>query len=582
MFEKMPQRTTASYNAMITAYTRSNPMMIGEASKLFAEMRERNSISYAAMITGLARAGMVDNAEELYLETPVEWRDPVCSNALISGYLKVGRLEEATRIFEGMGERDVVSWSSMVDGYCKKGKIGHARELFERMPERNVVTWTAMIDGHMKMGCYEVGFGLFLRMRKEGFVKVNPMTLTVMFEACSEFGEYKEGIQMHGLVSRMGFEFDVFLGNAIIIMYCRFSFVVEARKIFDMMNRKDVVSWNALIAGYVQNDEVEEGYVLFEKTQQKDVISWTTMITGFSNKGKMGKSIELFRMMPKQDDIAWTAVISGFVGNGEYEEAIYWFIEMLRKVVRPNPLTLSSVLSASAGLATLNQGLQIHTLVLKMGMEFDLSIQNSLVSMYTKCGNVADGHQIFTSINSPNIVSFNSMITGFAQNGFGEEALELFHKMLNEGQKPNKITFLGVLSACTHVGLLEQGWNYFKSMKSLYQIEPGPHHYACIVDLLGRAGFLDDAIDLIRSMPCEPHSGVWGALLGASRIHLRLDVAKLAAQQIFKLEPDNAAPYAVLSFLYSSAGRNRDSEQVRMAQGLKGVKKSAGYSWIIV
>ncbi|RVW76412.1 Pentatricopeptide repeat-containing protein, mitochondrial [Vitis vinifera] len=483
MFEKMPQRTTASYNAMITAYTRSNPMMIGEASKLFAEMRERNSISYAAMITGLARAGMVDNAEELYLETPVEWRDPVCSNALISGYLKVGRLEEATRIFEGMGERDVVSWSSMVDGYCKKGKIGHARELFERMPERNVVTWTAMIDGHMKMGCYEVGFGLFLRMRKEGFVKVNPMTLTVMFEACSEFGEYKEGIQMHG-----------------------FSFVVEARKIFDMMNRKDVVSWNALIAGYVQNDEVEEG--------------------------KMGKSIELFRMMPKQDDIAWTAVISGFVGNGEYEEAIYWFIEMLRKVVRPNPLTLSSVLSASAGLATLNQGLQIHTLVLKMGMEFDLSVQNSLVSMYTKCGDVADGHQIFTT--------------------------------------------------CTHVGLLEQGWNYFKSMKSLYQIEPGPHHYACIVDLLGRAGFLDDAIDLIRSMPCEPHSGVWGALLGASRIHLRLDVAKLAAQQIFKLEPDNAAPYAVLSFLYSSAGRNRDSEQVRMAQGLKGVKKSAGYSWIIV
>ena len=582
MFDKMPQKTTASYNAMITAYTRSKPIMMREASKLFAEMTERNSVSYATMITGLARGGMVDNAEELYLETPLEWRDPVCSNALISGHLKVGRLEEAIRIFEGMVKRDVISWSSMIDGYCKKEKIDHARELFEKMPERNVVTWTAMIDGHMKMGCYDVGFGLFLRMRNEALVQVNSMMLTVMFDACGEFGKYKEGVQMHGLVSRMGFEFDVFLGNAVITMYSRFGFVDEARKIFDMMTKKDVVSWNSLIACYVQNDEVEEAYVLFEKTPKKDVISWTTMITGFSSKGKMGKSIELFRMMPKQDDIAWTAVISGFVGNREYEEAIYWFIEMVRKMVRPNLLTLSTVLSASAGLATLKQGLLIHTLVLKMGMEFDLSIQNSLVSMYTKCGNVAEGHQIFMSIKSPNIVSFNTMITGFAQNGFGEEALELFHKMLNEGQRPNQITFLGVLSACTHAGLLEQGWNHFRSMQSLYQIDPGPHHYASMVDLLGRAGFLDDAIDLIHSMPCEPHSGIWGALLGASRMHSRLDVAKLAAQQLLELEPDNAAPYAVLSYLYSSAGRKSDSEQLRMAQRLKGVKKSPGCSWIIV
>ncbi|CAB4277155.1 unnamed protein product [Prunus armeniaca] len=581
LFDEIPERNVASYNAMITAYIRDQ-CMVGEAFELFSRMPERNEVSYGAMITGFVKAGMFDKAEKLYCDMPVKLREPVCSNVLINGYLKAGKFEEAVRVFEGMVDSNVVSQSCMVDGYCKMGRIVDARSLFDRMLERNVVTWTAMINGYMKMGNFKAGFELFLKMRREGLVEVNSTTMAVLLEACGSFGRYGEGIQMHGLVSCMGFDYDVFLGNSFIIMYSRYGCIDEASKIFNMISKKDIVSWNSLIAGYVQCGETEKAFRLFKIMPAKDVVSWTTMMSGFSSKGMTEKAVQLFRMMPEKDDVAWTAVISGFVNNGDYEEALRWFIKMLQKAIRINPLTLSSVLSASASLASLNEGMQIHALSLKMDMEFDLSVQNSLVSMYSKCGNVTDAYWIFTNISTPNTVSFNSMITGYAQNGFGEEALNLFRSMQNEGCKANQITFLGVLSACVHVGLVEEGWQFFNSMKSLHDIEPGPDHYACMVDLLGRAGLLDEAVDLIHSMPFEPHAGVWGALLSASRTHLCLDLAQLATQRLIQLDPDDATPYVVLSNLYSTLGKMNDGNQVMMTKKSKGIRKSPGCSWIIV
>ncbi|KAL2496628.1 Pentatricopeptide repeat-containing protein [Forsythia ovata] len=293
-----------------------------------------------------------------------------------------------------MVEKDVVSWSSMVNGYCKNGRFSEAREFFNVMGEKkNEVTWCAMINGYLKMGCFKDGFNLFLQMRRGGEVGLEPMVVTAIFEACGRFGRFEEGFQLHGLVSHMGFEFDVFMCNSIITMYSRFSCMNAARNMFNTMNRKDLVSWNSLINGYVQAGELEEAYQLFEKMEAKDLVSWTTMITGFSNKGLTENCIDLFNRMPERDDIAWTALISGFVNNGDHEKAVYWFIQMLRNAVRPNPLTLSGVLSASAGLAILNQGLQVHALVFKMNMELDLSVQNALISMYSKCGSLEDAYR---------------------------------------------------------------------------------------------------------------------------------------------------------------------------------------------
>ncbi|XP_073303926.1 pentatricopeptide repeat-containing protein At1g53600, mitochondrial [Primulina huaijiensis] len=585
VFDEMPHRTVAAWNAMITAYVRNVKGFNGieEAYRLFLRMPNRNAVSYAVMIKGFVKAGKLDEAGRLYGETPRSYQDPFCSNVMINGFLKSGKLKEAVKIFKGMSEKNAVTWSSMVDGYCKNGRVGAAKKLFDLVEEcRNEFTWCAMIDGYMKAGCFEDGFELFLRMRREDNVGVEPTVVTVVFESCGKMNRFREGCQLHGLFSRLGFEFDVFLGNSILTMYTRLGCMGAARKMFVTMNKRDVVSWNSLLYGYVQAGRLEEACEIFEKADVKDSVTWTTMITGFSSKGLMEKCIDLFNKMPEWDDVAWTAIISGFVHNGKHEEAICWFIQMLRTAVRPNSLTLSSLLCASAGLAYLNHGLQMHALTFKMNMEHDLSIQNSLASMYSRCGSINDAYLIFKSITAPNIVSFNSMINGFAHNGYGEEAFELFRQLIDDELKPNEVTLLGVLSACTHMGLVDEGWEYFRSMSTFYGMTPGPDHYACMVDLLGRAGLLDEAIKLIKSMPFKAHSGIWGALLGASRTHLRIDLANLAAQRILELEPNNVVPYVVLSDIYSILGKRREEEQMRLSKRLSGIKKSPGYSWITV
>ncbi|RDX65175.1 Pentatricopeptide repeat-containing protein, mitochondrial, partial [Mucuna pruriens] len=579
VFDEMPQRTTVSYNAMISAYIR-NGCNVGKAYELFSVLAERNLVSYAAMITGFVKAGKFHMAEELYHEAPLEFRDPACSNALINGYLKMGEVNEALRVFENMVERDVVSWSAMVDGLCRDGRVAAARDLFDKMPERNVVSWSAMIDGYMGKGFFQEGFCLFMDMRREGLVEVNSTTVTIMFKACGNCGRMPEGMQMHGLVSCMGFEFDNVLSNSVITMYSMLGCTDMANKVFCTVSNKDIVTWNSLISGYIHNNEVDSAYGIFERMPEKDLISWTAMITGFTKSGRVKNAVELFNMLPEKDDFVWTAIISGFVNNKEYEEALHWYARMIWEGCRPNPLTISSVLAASAALVALNEGLQIHTCILKMNLEHNLSIQNSLISFYSKSGNVIDAYRIFLDVIEPNVISYNSIINGFAQNGFGNKALSMYKKMQSEGHEPNHVTFLAVLSACTHAGLVEEGWNLFNTMKSRYGIEPEADHYACIVDLLGRAGLLDEAIDLIRSMPFKFHSGVWGAILGASQTHLRLDLAKLAAHHINELEPKNATPYVVLSNLYSAAGKKIDGDLVRITKNLKGIKKSPGCSWI--
>lgn len=585
VFDEMPQRTVATWNAMITAYVKNMNRVdgVGEAFRLFLRMPERNAVSFSVMVMGLVNADRFDHAEKLYNTAPLGWRDPFCSNVLMNGYLKIGRLDEAVGIFDSMTEKNVVSWSLMVDGFCKRGRVDEAREFFDLMEERkNEFTWCCMVDGYMKKGCFEDGFSLFLQMRREGEVGIEPTILTVVFESCGRIGRFREGWQVHGLLSRLGFEYDVFLGNSVIAMYSKFGFVNEARSLFDMMSEKDVVSWNSLLYGYVQAGMLEEANEIFSKMDSKDPVSWTTLITGFSSRGMTGECSALFSKMPKPDDVAWTALISAFVNNEEHEEAFRRFSQMICDGIMPNPLTLSSLLSASANLASLNLGLQIQDFAIKLVMEHDLSIQNALVSMYSKCGSVEDAYKIFKSMTSPNIVSFNSMIMGFAHNGYGEEALGLFTQLVDAGHIPTKVTLLGVLSACTHAGLVEEGRHHFKSMRDLFKLDPGPDHYACMVDLLGRAGLLDEALNLIKTMPVEPHAGVWGALLGASRAHMRVDLANLAAQTIIQLEPDNATPYVVLSDIYGIAGKRRDEEEMRLSKRLRGVKKSPGCSWITV
>ncbi|KAG0492484.1 hypothetical protein HPP92_005882 [Vanilla planifolia] len=578
VFEQMPKRNAASWNAMISAYAR-NPNLLYEAYAVFAAMPCKNSVSYGAIITGFARGGMLLQAEEIYLRMPANWRDPIGSNALISAYLRSGEIEKADRVFRGMVYRDVFTWSLMVDGYCKCGRILEARGTFEAMPVKNVVSWTSIIRGYLDIGNLKEGFGLFSLMRMEN-VSANSTTLSVLLDACSVFGGIREGTQVHGMVIAIGFEQDTFLGNTMIAMYSRIDCIDAARRIFDAMSKKNVVSWNSIITAYVEQDNTEEAYAFFAVMPEKDVVSWTSMVVGFCKRGLTEESISLFELTPEKDEIGWTAIVSGLVRNGENEIACQWFGKMMREGIKPNPVVLSSILSSMAGLAVLKNATPYHVYVVKLGLDSDIFILSSLISMYSKCGNLSQAYQIFSTITASNLVCINSMISAYAQHGLAWEALDLFKWMLEGGYKPNEVTFLGVLTACSRAGLVQEGNHYFKCMRPVFGIDPGPDHYACMVDMLGRAGLLHEALELVNSIPNGPQSSAWGAMLGASGAHSNLDLAQLAAQQLFELEPNKSAPYAVLSKLYATAGLKEDEESVRMRMHSKGVMKNPGCSWI--
>ncbi|KAI4962983.1 hypothetical protein ZWY2020_020567 [Hordeum vulgare] len=523
VFDDMPRRNAPSWNALLSVYLRAGQPAAAHA--LFSKMPVRNAVSYGAMITGLSRAGMLREAEAVYAEMPQQWRDPVGSNALMAGYLRAGKLGMALRVFDGMAVRDVISWSTLVDGLCKHGRVG-GEEGVETMPERNVVSWTLMIRGYVKLRMYRDALLLFLDMRRAG-VQVNTTTLSVVLDACAEACLVREGVQIHSLIVAMGFEADIFLGDSIIILYSRLGWMVDARRMFACMKWKDIVSWNSLITGYVQHNLVEEAHVLFKLMPDKDAVSWTSMV----------ESVDLFEQMPGKDEVAWTAVISSLATNGDYLSAVRWFCRMAREGCKPNTIAFSCLLR-----------MQAHAYAINMGWIFDSSVHTSLA------------YCVFSAISRPSLIATNAMITAFAQHNFAEDAFTLFTKMQNDGHKPNHATL---------------------SMRSVYGIEPNPDHYTCMVDLLGRAGLLAEALKMINSMPQDDHSDAWAALLSASSLHSNLAYAKIAAQKLLELDPYDATAYTVLSNMLSSAGMKDDRDMLKVKQLSNMASKSPGYSLII-
>ncbi|XP_049935575.1 LOW QUALITY PROTEIN: pentatricopeptide repeat-containing protein At1g53600, mitochondrial-like [Nymphaea colorata] len=578
LFDTMPQRNLIAWNAMMSGYISNR--RLGDAYQLFRCMPERNSVSWTVMITGLIRNGMFSEAKTLFDRMPGE-KNLISLNAILTAYVNNGEMQSARQLFDAMDQRNVVSWSIMVYGYSSTGRIVEAQELFDEMPERNVVSWTTMIDGYLRKGMWKEALSMFSRMRRLA-VMFNSTTLTVLCDLHANGGNKRWGIQVHALAFVVGFESDQILRNALIVMYSRNGMTSHASKVFDSMKNKSIAAWNSMIAAYGQLGWLDQAYNLFLKMPKRDLVSWTTMILGFSNVGYMRDAIWLLENMPDRDVIAWTTVISGFVQNGEFEHAFVWFIRMLREGLQPNEVTFSCLISASSGLALFSQGVQVHACALKNNFQSDYVVSNLLISMYSKCGSIADAYKIFRSTNSHDLESWNSMIYGFAQHGHGNNSLELFKTMQAVGKEPNHVTFLCLLTACAHAGLICEGWHYFYLMWSSYGIKPGPDHYACMVDLLGRAGLLEEAFTLISQMPFEPHAAVWGALLGASRTHANIRLAKAATHHLLRLEPQSATAYVVLSKMYSMSGRKRDEKKLRMIKRLKDIKKKPGYSWIVV
>lgn len=530
---------------MLNVYSRNTEL--DAAVRFFEGMPERNEYTWTTMITTFSQSGRLNDAVDLYKRIPEQ--TIASQTAMVTCYAQHGRIQEARDLFEQIPNPGVVTWNAMLAGYTKNGMIEGAKEIFCRMPVRNTISWAAIMAGCAQNGRSEEALEFLSKLHRLGTVPSNSSFTSSLF-ACANTGALEMGRQIHGLTIKTGSQFNSYVGNGLISMYARCKNMEDVSQVFSTMRAKDIVSWNSLIAGLSQNYMLNDARNAFER-------------------------------MPKRDAVSWTAMISAYVQAGHGNEALELFLGMLGSGTKPNASTITSLLSTCANLGATKLGKQIHGLCFKIGLDLDLFVGNALTTMYFKCGCI-DAFWVFDDMPQRDVVTWNAVLAGCAQHGFGKEAIEIFEQMKYEGALPNHISFVGLLCACSHAGLVDEGWHYFNSMSRDYGIMPSEGHYACMVDLLGRAGHLYEAEAFIENMPIEPDSVVWGALLGACRIHQNVEVGRRVAERLFQLEPQNSGNYVLLSNIYASIGMWDEVGEVRKLMKDRGVTKEPGFSWIQV
>lgn len=469
--------------------------------------------------------------------------DVVSSNKLITRLIRSEDLDSALRVFERMVVKTTVTWNSILSGFAKKpGKLKEAQEMFVKIPEPDTVSYNTMLVCHIN-NC-----GVAPAM------------------------EFFEKIPVKDSAS----------WNTMISGFAQSGKMDKAQELFLEMPEKNSVSWSAMISGYVECGDLDSAVEMFHLAPVKSVVAWTAMVTGYMKFGKIESAEKLFHDMPVKNIVTWNAMIAGYVEHCCAEEGLKLFRMMIESGVKPNPSSLSSVLLGCSNLSALQMGKQVHQLIYKSLFYDDRTAGTSLISMYCKCGDLDDAKKLFHEMPRKDVVTWNAMITGYAQHGAGQEALNLLNEMRRGGTKPDRVTFVAVLSACNHAGLVDTGIQYFDSMVRDYGIELKPEHYTCMVDLLGRAGRLVEAVDLIKKMPFKPHLAIFGTLLGACRIHKNLELAEYAAKNLLLLDPSSAAGYVQLANVYAAASRWDGVSKVWRAMKENKVVKTPGYSWIEV
>lgn len=470
-----------------------------------------------------------------------------------------------------------------------------------------------MFRGYAQSESYREVVFLFFQMKGTD-IRPNCFTFPVVLKSCGKINALIEGEQVHCFLIKCGFRGNPFVGTTLIDMYSAGGTVgdaykifcemfernvvawtsmingyilsadlVSARRLFDLAPERDVVLWNIMVSGYIEGGDMVEARKLFNEMPNRDVMFWNTVLKGYATNGNVEALEGLFEEMPERNIFSWNALIGGYAHNGLFFEVLGSFKRMLSESdVPPNDATLVTVLSACARLGALDLGKWVHVYAESSGLKGNVYVGNALMDMYAKCGIIENAISVFRGMDTKDLISWNTLIGGLAMHSRGADALNLFFQMKNAGQKPDGITFIGILCACTHMGLVEDGFAYFQSMADDYLIMPQIEHYGCMVDMLARAGRLEQALAFVRKMPVEADGVIWAGLLGACRIYKNVELAELALQRLIELEPKNPANYVMLSNIYGDAGRWEDVARLKVAMRDTGFKKLPGCSLIEV
>lgn len=569
IFDDIPLhiRDIVCYNAMITGYNHNGDG--GAAVELFRDMLgdgfRPDHFTYSGVLSALSLIAD-DERECRQLHCSVVKSGTGCStsvlNALLSLYVKCASspfvvssmlLGDARDLFDEMRGKDELTWTTMITGYARNDDLDSAQEIFYSMNENPVAVWNAMISGYVHHGLYPDAVDLFKKMNAEG-IPHDEYTYTNVLGACADSGLFGHGKEIHARILRKevkyGPDFSSSVNNALVTLYCKCGKIREARHIFEQMPVRDIVSWNAILSGYI-------------------------------NAAQISEATEFFRKMPQKNLLTWALMIAAYAQNGLGEEGLKLLNQMKLEGFQPCDYAFAGAVTACSNLGALDQGRQLHAQITRLGYESSLSAGNALITMYGRCGVVEAAHLIFVSMPSVDSVSWNAMIAAFGQHGHGGQALELYKQMLELKILPDRITFLTILTACSHSGLVDEGRHHFDSMH-IYHLSPGEDHYARMIDLLCRAGKFSEAKELIDRMPSEPKAPIFEALLAGCRTHGNLDLGIEAAERLLDLIPQHDGTYILLSNMYAAAGQWDGVARVRKLMRDRGVKKEPACSWIDV
>ncbi|KAG9439429.1 hypothetical protein H6P81_019594 [Aristolochia fimbriata] len=528
-------------------------------------------------------------------------------------------------IFNSPGDQPdddlLVMSNSLVSMYAKCGHVSDAEKIFESMENKDTISWNSVIWGFLAVQDFNRGIAFFNRMRGESSLyHLDKATITTLLSFCTERHLTNVIKMVHSVLILSGFEREVPVGNALVTGYFKCGCPQSAMKVFEEMPMRNVVTWTAVVSALQQNSIGRESLLAFYEMRNwvdanaltyastlqacsgiralvegrqihglvlksgfsSDMCVESALMDMYSKCGRMEAAIQIFEAARELDEVSMTVILTGLAQNGLVEEAIKLFIEIMRMGAKVDPNMVSAILGVFGVMTSLTLGKQVHSFVIKKQFFSNLFVSNGLINMYSKCGEFGESVKIFCRMNNRNSVSWNSIIAGYANHGHGHEALQLYEEMVLEGVEPTDVTFLSLLQACSHVGSIDKGMHLLESMSEVHGLRPRMEHYACIVDLLGRAGYLEEAKKFIESLPVEPTAFVWQALLGACNIHGNSEIGIYAACQLLQLDPNCTAAYVLMANIYSCQGRwNQRASFMRKMKEL-GVQKEAGVSWLEV
>ncbi|KAI3849934.1 hypothetical protein MKW98_026848 [Papaver atlanticum] len=622
LFDEMPERNAFSANLLISGYVKAGDIF--SARDLFDRTLNRNEATWTILIGGYARCNETSEVFKLFSEMRKSGVDPdhvtiVTVLAACNDRVIMNREAQVHGLVVKMGHKwSVVVCNALVDSYCKSHCLNSASRLSDEMEKRDCVTYNAMITGYGKEGYNAKAVEIFVQMQHYGF-KPSDFTFAAVLGSCVGLNELSLGQQVHCFIVKTNFVRNVFVSNALLDFYSKLDKVIYGKKLFDEMSYLDGVSYNVMITGYAWNGQYKECLEVFRKLQltgfdrkqfpfasllstatalhdlqmgrqihaqvvvtfpesETEVIN--SLIGMYAKCGTLEEAKMIFRNHSNRNAISWASMISSYVQKELNEEALNLFIDMCKVGVNADQSTLASVLKAAANLGSLGLGKQLHSYIIRSGFMSNVFAGSALLDAYANCGSIKDATQTFDEMPERNIITWNAMIAAYARNGDAEATFKSFKALEESGLQPDQVTFLSILSACSHRGLVTEGLQYFDSMSRIYKLDPLRKHYACMVDILARNGLFEEVEKMMAEMPYQPDEIMLTSILSSCKVHKNKELGIKIANQLFKMDLTDGGAYVILSNLYAEAGNWDEVAKVKKAMKDRGVKKVPAKSWV--